>query len=183
MRVYQISDECKDRDYTGCGKAWGAIVSDQVVALRYMGQASIDDWCKPAWIIAVERTATGLDASLLPTCRGSKDLAKLAEAAAACDDCPTPPHRDRYRPTELLSIARAAIIAAHGAIFASYREQCRAELAKIGALKSGMCSCYEFCADNETAACDECGETRQTNSYGLCSGCAEEIGLHDKKSR
>ena len=146
MRVYQITHECLIRDYHGAGRAWAAVADGVVVALRYMGD-SPGCWAdKPAWVAAVEQHATGLDAGLLPTCRGSKALAAMAEAAAACDDCPKPSRRPRYRPTELLSMARAALTAAHGAAFSKHRERCRTELGQFGDVVSGMCSATEFVA-------------------------------------
>jgi hypothetical protein len=48
---------------------------------------------------------------------------------------------------ELLAMARAALAAADAASFRLYRAKCREELAKLGEVKSGMCSCTEFCAD------------------------------------
>ncbi len=145
MRVIDISSECLERDYHGCGKAWGALRDGVVVAIRYMDHAA--DWpTEPAWVRAVREHATGLGGSLLPTCHGSHKLAAMAAAAQACDDCPRPPKRDRYRPAELLTMARAAMAAVQSASFARYREQCRAELAAIGEVVSGECSCTKFCA-------------------------------------
>jgi len=146
MRIYQITPECLGNDYDGAGKAWAAIVGGQVTALRYMGKCPTDWDAKPAWIAAIEAHATGLDSHLLPTCRGSKALTAMAAAAHDCDDCPRPKNRQQYRPTELLTMARAALAAAHDAAFAKYRERCHAELGQLGDVVSGMCSATEFVA-------------------------------------
>lgn len=143
MTIYQIPSDL--RDYHGCGKAWAAVSpSGEILAIRYMGDHFLDWPAMPAWIAAVKRHATGLDECCLPTCRSSKALAIMAAAAQACDDCPKPPRRERYRPTELLTMARAAMTAADSASFSAYRERCRAELADLGEVISGMCSCYHF---------------------------------------
>jgi len=81
---------------------------------------------------------------MLPTAWSSHGLAKLARAARACDDCPKPRRAD-YRPSELLAMARTALEAASHDAFAIYRAKCRAELAKLGTVVSGMASCYELC--------------------------------------
>ena len=145
MTIYKIPTDLSD--YHGAGKAWAAIAGDHVLALRYMGEHPIPgcgDYDVPAWVRAVTETATGLDASNLPTCHGSHALAAVAAAAQACDDCPTPPRRDRYRPSELLTMARATLVALDGDSFTAYRDRCRAELAKFGDVESGVASCYEF---------------------------------------
>ena len=144
MTLYQVPKDLKD--YHGCGKAWAAIKDGQVVALRYMGDCPRDWPDKPAWIAAVEQAADGLDESFLPTAGSSKALTAIAQAASACEDCPAPPRRERYRPAELLSMARAALAAADTANFAAYRRKCREELAKLGEVVSGECSCFEFMA-------------------------------------
>jgi hypothetical protein len=151
MNVLDLTAECLDRDYHGCGKAWAAVKEDQVVALRYMGEDHTGNWPTepelPAWVKAVRRAAMGSDTRGLPTSWASRNLAKLAAAAEAAGDCPRPPRRPRYRPTELLTMARAAILAVDGAQFGAYRERCRAELGQIGEVVSGMCSCTKFCVE------------------------------------
>lgn len=147
MLVIDLTAECLDREYHGCGKAWAAVKNGKIVALRYMGEFAADRSGLPAWIRAVCNSATGLDDHMLPTARSSKALAAIAVAASACDDCPTPPRRARYRPAELLTMARAAIAAWDSASFGVYREKCRAELAEIGTIVSGTCSCTQFCCE------------------------------------
>lgn len=142
MQTYEIARELVD--YRGAGKAWAAVADGRVVALRYMDAAPLDWPDKPAWVAAVEQTAAGLDESLLPVAHGSQTLARVAQAAQACEDCPTPPRRSRYRPAELLTMARAALAAAHQAAFAAHRTRCREELSLLGEVRSGLCSCYEF---------------------------------------
>jgi hypothetical protein len=144
-----ISPACLDRDYDGCGRAWAAVQDGQVIALRYMGhhrllgpnRQALD---LPAWVTTIRDAADGCDNHMLPTAHSSRGLSRLAAAASACDDCPRPPRRARVRPTELLAMARAAIVAADEAEFLRYRAACRAELAALGQLVSGMASCCEF---------------------------------------
>jgi hypothetical protein len=38
MHVYDLTSECLDREYHGCGKAWVAIKDGRVIAIRYMGE-------------------------------------------------------------------------------------------------------------------------------------------------
>lgn len=114
-------------------------------ALRYMGDHAPDQSGLPAWVRAVKANAEGLDSRLLPTAWSSRGLSKLAAAASACPDCPKPPRRARYRPSELLQMARAALAANDRASFAAHRARCRADLAAIGDfVVSGHCSCTEF---------------------------------------
>ena len=139
----QLTQECLDRDYRGAGKAWAAVQNGQVVALRYMDHRP--EWPdKPAWVAAIQEHATGLDERCLPVCRGNQALAKMAAAAQACADCPRPKDGERYRPTELLTMARAALAAAQEVSFTVHRKRCREELARHGEVVSGMCSCTEF---------------------------------------
>jgi hypothetical protein len=144
--VYLISKGVLDRDYRGCGKAWAAVKDGEIVALRYMG-ADRTPYDVPAWVKAVQADCEGIDERCLPDAWSSHGLAKLAAAAAACPDCPTPPRRARYRPKELLSMARAVLAAADETNFTDYRTRCRAELAAMGTVVSGMCSCTEFVLD------------------------------------
>lgn len=131
-------------DYRGCGKAWTAVVNGEVVAIRYM-DPPLDRSALPAWIRAVKDNAEGLDYRMLPTAWSSRGLSKLAAAASGAGDCPVKPKGGNYRPKELLTMARAAIMAWDSASFAAHRERCRAELAAIGEVVSGTCSCTEFC--------------------------------------
>jgi hypothetical protein len=140
----QISQEALDRDYHGCGKAWVAVKDGQVVAIRYMNGNTAQWEMMPDWVRAVLDTANGRDANMLPTSQGSKNLTEIAEAALECDDCPKPLYADRYRPTELLAMARAALSIANSALFMAYRAKCRIELAEIGEVISGMCTATEF---------------------------------------
>ena len=148
MDVFQLRSDCLEKEYHGCGKAWAAIKDGQVVALRYMGDYPLDWRDQPEWIKAFQQAAIDLgECFLLTTNDGSTKLAAIAAAAEACADCPRPPRHRRYRPTELLTMARAARAAAEAASFQVYRARCREELAQLGEVKSGMCSCHEFCAD------------------------------------
>lgn len=144
LATLKIEQTCMDRDYHGCGRAWAAVVGGQVVAIRYMGDHVADDTALPAWVRAVRDNAEGLDSHLLPTAWSSNGLSKLAGAAEAAGDCPRTPRGKRYRPKELLTMARAALAAVDTSSFASHRERSRAELAQIGEVVSGMCSCCEF---------------------------------------
>ena len=148
MTHYTITKECLATEYHGAGKAWAAVRDGQVVALRYMGDHPIPghgDYTVPDWIRGILDAAEGLDDHFLPITHSSKGLTKLASAASACDDCPVPPRRERYRPSELLTMARAALATLDSASFARYRQRCRDELAKLGDLISGTCSCTKFC--------------------------------------
>lgn len=143
--VLEIPKDVLDRDYHGCGKAWAAVKNGKIAAIRYMGDHTPDFNGLPEWVRAIQGNAEGLDHSMLPTAWSGRGLSRLAAAAQAAGDCPTPPKRDRYRPKELLTIARAAIGAVRHASFSEYRKEKRAELAAIGEVVSGMCSCTEFC--------------------------------------
>jgi hypothetical protein len=145
----KLSAQCLERDYHGAGKAWAAIRDGEVVALRYMGDHPIaghGDYEVPDWVRAVMQASTGLDDSFLPVCRGSQALAALASAAQACADCPVPQRRERYRPAELLTMARAALAALDAAAFEAYRAKCRTELAELGEVRSGVAGGHEFAA-------------------------------------
>lgn len=153
---FEITSECLTNDYHGYGKAWAAIKDGKVIALTYMSQGTYPmsdprrNWggkterALPAWIRAVRNNAEGLDDQTLPTAWSSHGLNKLAIAASACSDCPKRPRDGDYRPRELLTMARAAIIAACAADFAAWRLHARTELAELGMVMSGMCSCTEF---------------------------------------
>lgn len=141
-----IPQDVLDRDYKGCGRAWAAYKDGRIVALRYMAQGN--ELPLTGWLKAVLDSAGGLDYHMLPVANSSKALSALAKAASACSDCPTPPRKDRYRPTELLSMARAAIAALDAENFTKHRQTCRAELAKLGDVISGMCSTHEFVIHN-----------------------------------
>jgi hypothetical protein len=148
-RTYKLSETVLNRDYHGCGKAWAAIKNGEVIAIRYMGDdLYIRSGCENllAWIKAVDKNCEGLDSHFLPTVHSSKGLSKMAQAAESAGDCPQKPRGGRYRPKELLTMARAALTAAKGAAFAKHRETARAELALLGNVISGMCSCTEFVA-------------------------------------
>lgn len=156
ISVFQLTSDCLTNDYHGCGKAWAAVKDGAVVALRYMSQGTYPianprgNWGGnierglPNWIQAIRKNAEGLDNHTLPTAWSSRGLSKLSAAASACADCPKRPRGGSYRPRELLTMARAAIIAACAADFTSWREHARAELSQFGAVMSGMCSCTEF---------------------------------------
>lgn len=143
LQAIKINEEVLVHEYHGCGKAWVAVKGGEVVAIRYMGEGRAP-LNLPAWVQAIRKNATGLDSSMLPTVYGSGPLSKIAAAAAATSDCPIKPKGGRYRPTELLLMARAVILAADGAAFDAYRAKCRGELAMLGEVVSGICSCTEF---------------------------------------
>ena len=146
--VLTISQACLNSQYRGCGKAWAAIKNGEVVALRYMGNIPIPGYGPtpiPQWVKAVMDNADGLDDYNLPTTHSSKCLVKIAEACEGTGDCPTRrPRGGRYRPKELLMMARDILATIHGAEFSTYRSNCRTELAEIGEVMSGMCSCTKF---------------------------------------
>jgi len=149
MTILDLTSEVLDKDYHGCGKVWAAVRDGKVVALRYMEDHPGDYRAKlPEWVKAVEKAANGCDNHMLPTSHGSKNLAAIAAAAQACEDCPKPPKKERYRPTELLAMARACLIAFDGDSFINYRAKCREELSKLGDVVSGMCSCTQFYPKN-----------------------------------
>ena len=144
VTTYDIPADVLRRDYHGAGKAWAAVRDQQIVGLRYLGDYRLDFLALPKWVRAVHNNAEGLDNSILPTAWSSKGLSKLAEAAESSGDCPRRPKGGRYRPKELLTMARAALRAADIPSFNAYREKCRAELAAMGEVIAGMCSCTQF---------------------------------------
>jgi hypothetical protein len=145
MRVYKLSQEVLDRDYHGCGKAWAAIKDGEVRALRYMDSHWIGHDQLPEWVKAVNGNCSGLDSRNLPVAHSSTAYKRMAEAAQACDDCPKPPKRARYRPAELLHMARMILMQVDSDQFAKYRQRSREELTLLGDVVSGMCSCCTFC--------------------------------------
>ena len=146
MKVYDLTPKCLERDYHGCGKAWAAIDDkDRVVALRYMDSHWIDFKDLPKWIRALRKAAKSQDSRGLPTAHSSAAYALLANAAQECSDCPIPPRKERYRPSELLQMARAALAQVDAEQFAKYRQKSRDEMARLGRVVSGMCSCTKFC--------------------------------------
>lgn len=156
ISVFQLTSDCLTNDYRGCGKAWAAVKDGKVVAIRYMSQGTypvadprrnwggIVERALPDWIKAVRNNAEGLDNHMLPTAWSSRGLSKLSAAASACADCPKRPRGGSYRPRELLTMARAAIIAASDTDFVAWRAHARDELSQFGTVMSGMCSCTEF---------------------------------------
>lgn len=152
ITAYDIPPNVLDSDYRGCGKAWAAIADGRVVALRYMAltseQLTVSFHALPAWTRAVEANCEGRDAHNLPNAWSSKGLANLAAAASACEDCPAPPNGGRYRPKELLTMARAVRAVAEKSTFQAWRERARDELGAMGEVVGGMCSCTQFVATN-----------------------------------
>lgn len=147
VEVLKISKACLDSQYRGAGKAWAAVKNGEVVAVRYMDEVPLPGFGTtplPGWVKAVNSNAEGRDHHWLPTAWSSKALSKMAGACEAAGDCPTKPRGGRYRPKELLTMARAALAAIRSAEFAAYRLKCRDELAELGEVVSGMCSCTEF---------------------------------------
>ena len=97
MEVFAISSTA---GYQGCGKAWGAVVNDEVVALRYMEQ------------VTTFRFLPGFNPD-------APDLSLVR-------------FDDNWG----------------GRPFADYRKAAKAELGAIGEVKTGMCSCWQFCVGN-----------------------------------
>lgn len=136
-------------DYRGCGAAWAALDNhNEIIALRYMSECPTDRSNQPRWVQSIARTANGLDGLNLPTCSGSTALSKIGKAANSCKDCPTPPRRAAYRPSELLAMARDLIESSDLDQWTAYRAKCRDELAELGRVVSGRCSCYQFVQNN-----------------------------------
>ena len=140
-------------DYRGCGKAWIAIGDNAVVAIRYMdrlqdrenGERSAPemDGC-PAWVLAILATEHAWwDGRDICGVRGGQRLAAIARAADSAPDCPRPPRRERYRPSELLKLASQLLRAIDAALFGAYRERMRAELSALGEVRSCMISCWQ----------------------------------------
>jgi hypothetical protein len=151
MIVFPLSKDCLDNQYHGCGKAWAAMREGQVVALAYFEPVVApnprdDDIAPPAWVRAVQDAEEGCDSGVLPTAWSSAGLAKIAAAAGAAADYPRPPRKDRYRPRELLTMARAVLIALNTANFLRWRERVLPGLEAQGEVWTGMLSCTEFCA-------------------------------------
>ncbi len=144
MTHYTITPACIEADYHGAGRAWAAVEGDRVVALRYMRDRPIDDSELPGWITTVIVAADGLDSHGLPVIQSRAGFAAMAGDLAARPDCPKPPRRDRYRPAELLKLARVELATRDSVAFVKYRDRCRDELAELGNVVSGMCSCAAF---------------------------------------
>lgn len=141
-----ITPECLERQYHGCGKAWAAVQNGKIIAMRYIGERRIQTAYEglPAWVKAVNDNAEGRDNRMLPTAWSSRGLGAMAAAASECSDCPRKIRGGKYRPRELLTMARAVLIAADAADFAAWRALARAELAELGTVVGGICSCAEF---------------------------------------
>lgn len=145
MAVYEIKGSPAESSYSGCGKVWAAINDDQVLALRYMGDAPGDYMTTlPAWVKIVAENCDGLDHHWMPTYHSGATHARLGRLLAACPDTPKPPRRAAFRPAELVKMARNIIADAKSESFGKYRAKCREELAQIGEVVSGECSCYEL---------------------------------------
>jgi len=130
--------------YRGCGRAWAAIDGDAVVGLLYMGNHALDRNKLPLWVQAIKDNAEGLDHRMLPTAHSSRGLSRLAAAARSCTDCPRSPRGLDIRPNRLLQMAVSIIEKEDVLSFLAYRQACREELAKIGIVVSGDCSCTVF---------------------------------------
>lgn len=147
--VFHLSEDILATQYRGAGDAYAAVSGNQVVALRYYERDRLATDALPAWVSAVVDAAEGTDSKMMPTAWSSRSLAAIAKAASAVVDCPKPARRDRYRPTELLSMARAVIVEARGTANRQQKAEIEAELAQLGTVYRGMASCSEFVADRK----------------------------------
>ena len=130
--------------YGGCGHAWAAISKGEVVGLRYMSDHSLDRSTLPLWVQSIKDNAEGLDYRMMPTAYSSKGYAKLAAAARSCTDCPKSKRGLDIRPKQLLQKAVSILEAENAISFSAYRQKTRDELAELGTVLSGECSCTVF---------------------------------------
>ena len=130
--------------YGGCGRAWAAISNGEVVGLRYMSNHSLDRSTLPLWVQAIKNNAEGLDYRMMPTAHSPKGYARLAAAARSCTDCPKSKRGLDIRPKQLLQKAVAILESEDAISFSAYRQKSRDELAKLGTVLSGDCSCTIF---------------------------------------
>ena len=130
--------------YGGCGHAWAAISNGEVVGLRYMSNHSLDRSTLPLWVQAIKNNAQGLDYRMMPTAHSSKGYARLAAAARSCTDCPKSKRGLDIRPKQLLYMAVSILEKENANSFSAYRQKSREELAKLGTVLSGECSCTVF---------------------------------------
>lgn len=141
--AYDLQKTPAEKNYRGCGNALAAIHGGKVIALRYVEEPLCPDNA-PAWVAAIFKNAEGNDASGLPDAWSSKGLARLAHAASACADCPKRRNGTRYRPKEILAMARAALLTLRAHAQKEIEQCARGELSELGEVVSGKCSCWQF---------------------------------------
>jgi len=138
--VYKISKELKD--YHGLGKAWAAIKDGEVVALRYMADFAPQHKQAPEWAKAVYRAYSISKCNLKnisPT-----HLARVKKAAISAGHPERGPRGGKIRASYIASMAQHCLAQSEKEEFAEYRYKCRQELAELGTVMSGECSCYQF---------------------------------------
>ena len=143
--VYKLSGTPAESQYHGCGKAWAAVNNGQILAIRYMGDFDFDRSQLPAWAAAALSAYGALAAPLWPVDHiSSPDLGRIKKAAIAAGHPEFGPRGGQIKASKIARAARELIRNAEREQFGQYRADCRAELAKLGTVVSGMCSCYEF---------------------------------------
>lgn len=150
MIVYDIPTDVAERDYHGCGKAWAAIRDGKVVAIRYMspgrgyphedlmhmtdlryGLMDHEREIYPAHAFWFDQKAQNPN-------RGMPYISTAAKLSGRW-----PSKAEYYR---AMAREQEANQRAGRAAFEAYRAACREDLAKMGDVISGMCSCHQFCA-------------------------------------
>lgn len=144
--IYQIQGSPVESQYHGCGPAWAAIKDGQVQAIRYMDDRratpAVDRL--PNWARAVlsgdahpvvYRFIDAVPASVLGAAK---------KAAIAAGHPATGPKGGYIPARRIVGEAWALYLDASREDFGAYRLRCRAELAELGEVVSGMLSCWEF---------------------------------------
>lgn len=138
--VYNIQTGLKD--YHGLGKAWASIKDGEVIALRYMGDFAPKYKQAPEWAKAAHRAYSILKCeikNISPT-----HLALIKKAAIAAGHPNRGTRGGNIKASYIASMAQYELEKSEKEEFAEYRNNCRQELAELGEVLSGQCSCYQF---------------------------------------
>lgn len=149
--IYQLKDKPVESQYAGSGRAWAAIKDGDVVGIRYMHEFRIDrdsaeipDWCKPMYSLYDSYMKYTLLKDI-----GNHALKQIKQHAISSGHPEKGPRGGQIKATAIAIATKELWMAEEDRQFGAYREKCRSELAELGEVVSGMCSCYEFVAKND----------------------------------
>jgi len=155
MKIFNIKDTPAEQQYRGCGKAWAAIADGQVVAIRYMGDFQAERDRLPEWVRAVIKESSAIEQPSF--CLGwlsPRTLGRIKKAAVAAGHPEFGPRGGHIKASDIAREARSIALKHESEQFELHRTRSRTELAKLGRVVSGQCSCLEFISfrDNREVA-------------------------------
>lgn len=141
MDIYNLTHTPAELNYSGCGKAWLALnKNDQPLAIKYMGDFSLDytklpKWCRAVFAWLYDRNTDSLS---------NHELGKLKKAAIVAGHPQTGIRGGHIKASTIARNAKNIIDTEQHKQFSSYRTDCKQQLSLIGEVISGECSCYQF---------------------------------------